>query len=84
MTFIWMTVIPSYLSLLNNLRVICVSFLPRSASQTEDEEYQPFPAKWQRVVGIQMQIRHLLTQKESVFLSYVIVGMLNLLPLTVL
>jgi len=65
-----MTVMPSYLPLLNNLRVICVSFLPRSASQTEDEEYQPPPAKRQRVDKAS------LTQKVSVFLSYVIVGML--------
>jgi len=51
-----------------------------SASQTEDEEYQPPPAKRQRVYSDADKAS--LTQKVSVFLSYVIDA--DLLPLTVL
>ena len=69
-----MTVMPSCLPLLNNLRVICVSFLPCSASQTEDGEYQPPPAKRQRVYSDADKAS--LTQKVSLFLLYVTVGVL--------
>jgi len=74
MTFIWMTVMPSYSPLPNNLRVICVLFPLCSTSQTEDGERQQPPAKRKRVYPDTDKAS--LTQKVSVFLSYVVVGVL--------